>query len=344
MSAVTTDDTSAPAQLRSRRWSYRVLVAWARSAIRVFYRRVEVDGIEHVPTDRPAMLAASHTNGLADVAVIVGAAPRFPHFLAASPWWKRRGPRTLFELGGVLPVHRPGDARNRQHSNSRTFAACHDALRAGEHLAIFPAGAMYDDPRGQPMKTGAARIALGAAADGVGEIAIVPVGLVYEDRGRFRSDAAIRFGEPIEIDDWLARYGAERRPTVRALTAQLTEAVDKVAAPLDARDLSAGSRRGRAARLAVLTPFAAAGAVLHAPVLLAGWIADRVCDEPWHATVKGVSGTALVPIVWAGEFAFLARRMPLRRATAITVGVAASGVAVLAWLDTRRELALTAGS
>jgi 1-acyl-sn-glycerol-3-phosphate acyltransferase len=317
-----------------------VLVAWARIAIRVFYRRVEVDGLEHVPTDRPAMLAASHTNALADVAVIVAKAPRFPHFLAASPWWKRRAARALFEFGGVLPVRRPGDARSGEQSNARTFAACHDALRAGEHLAIFPAGEMYDDPRGQPMKTGAARIALGAAADGAGEIAVVPVGLVYADRGRFRSDAAIRFGEPIEIDDWLARYGTERRPTVRAVTAQLGEALDKVTGPVDVRVATEATRRSRAARLALLTPLAGIGAVLHAPVLLAGWVAHRACDEPWHATVKGVSGTVLVPLVWTGEFAFLTRRMPARRAAAVMAGVSVSGVAVLAWIDARRDLAL----
>ena len=213
--------------LPRRRWSFRLLIAWARTAIRVFYRRVEVEGLEHVATDRPTILAASHTNALGDVAIIVAVAPRFPHFLAASSWWSRGYARALFRLGGVLPVHRAADAVGRP-DNTEMFAACNDALRANEHLAIFPAGVMHEDAYGRPLKTGAARIALGAVDVGVHDVAIVPVGIVYESRGRFRSDAAIRFGAPIPVAPRLDGYRSDPKAAVRVLT----------------DDLRVGARRG----------------------------------------------------------------------------------------------------
>ena len=69
-------------------FSYRALQVWARSAIHVVYRRAEVTGLSNIPTDRPAILAANHSNALADIAVIVAKMPRFPQFLAAASWWK----------------------------------------------------------------------------------------------------------------------------------------------------------------------------------------------------------------------------------------------------------------
>jgi 1-acyl-sn-glycerol-3-phosphate acyltransferase len=202
----------------ANRISYRALRAWARSAVAVFYARTEVTGAARVPRDRPAILAANHGNALGDVAVIVAKMPAFPHFLAASSWWKRAPVRLFFQFGGVVPIHRRRDGGGGAQ-NVTSFEACHVALRAGAHIAIFPEGEMHLEPALLPLKTGAARIALGAADEaGVHGIAIVPVGLVYDDRGRFRSDVEIHFGEPIAADEWLDAYRTDRTRTVRDVT------------------------------------------------------------------------------------------------------------------------------
>ncbi len=50
--------------------------------------------------------------------------------------------------------------------NEDAFVECHRALSAGDVVAIFPEGTTHDRPRIDPIKTGAARIALGARATG----------------------------------------------------------------------------------------------------------------------------------------------------------------------------------
>jgi 1-acyl-sn-glycerol-3-phosphate acyltransferase len=203
--------------------SYRILQAWARTAIHVIYRHADVTGIANVPTDRPAVLAANHSNALADIAVIVAKTPRFPQFLAAASWWKSPPARLLFRLGGDIPIHRSRDGPDTRHNRS-TFDACHAALAAGAHIAIFPEGEMHLEPALMPLKTGAARIALGAAADAaVRGIVIVPVGIVYEHRSRFRSDLEMRFGEPIEVDEWVDRARVDSRKAARELTDLLAD-------------------------------------------------------------------------------------------------------------------------
>ena len=89
------------------------------------------------------------------------------------------------------------------------FAACHEALAEGAHIALYPEGGVHREPRMIPLKTGTARIALGAAADdGVRGIEIVPIGLVYDDKARFRSQVAIHIGQGIDVDEWVERYRA----------------------------------------------------------------------------------------------------------------------------------------
>ncbi len=329
--------------MRRRKLSYRALRTWARSAVAVFYRRVDVEGREHVAVGRPTIFAANHSNALADVAVIIAKVPEFPHFLAAASWWKRRSARMLFTLGGVLPVQRRGDTPG-PHDNGRTFDACFRALADDAHLAIFPEGVMNLDPALLPLKTGTARIGLGAAESGVEGVVIVPVGLVYEARGRFRSDATVRFGQPLVMDDWLDRYAGDAFGTVGTVTQLLTEELTRVTKPRPT-GLGHAADRPRAVReLALLTPAAAVGLLANGPVLVAGLLARARDDEMWHATIKGVSGTVLLPLSWGAEIAFLSRRYGVRRAFALTAAGAVAGRATLAWLDRRQDLAAARSS
>ena len=49
------------------------------------------------------------------------------------------------------------------------------------------------------MKTGAARIALGAFAEGVEDLVIMPIGLAFEDRVAFRGRAFVEVGMPLVL-------------------------------------------------------------------------------------------------------------------------------------------------
>jgi 1-acyl-sn-glycerol-3-phosphate acyltransferase len=207
-----------------------VLRLWARAALAAFYGPTEVTADRPVPYDRPTILAVNHSNALADVAVLVANAPRFPRFIAAASWWDRAAARVLFRLGGVLPIERAHERSGDSH-NTSTFAACRAALADGEHIAIFPEGELNVGDDLLPIRTGAARIALDAATEGeVRGVAIVPVAIIYEAPERFRSGLHIHFGAPIELDDWVDEGRVDPVRTARAVTdllaANLADAVD----------------------------------------------------------------------------------------------------------------------
>jgi glycerol-3-phosphate O-acyltransferase/dihydroxyacetone phosphate acyltransferase len=215
----------------------------ARLLLATFFRDVEVVGEERVPAGRPLVLVANHVNGLVDPLLVLGALPLAPRFLAKSTLWKIPVLSGLLDLARALPVYRRqdegadpaesgGDAA-RLATNEATFARCFDELAAGGAIALFPEGTSHNQPALQPLKTGAARIALGAEAGRASAgralgVAILPVGFTFDARGRFRSRALVEVGELLDPAPELALYAGEPATAVRALTARIDAALQRV--------------------------------------------------------------------------------------------------------------------
>jgi len=202
----------------------------ARGLLRLFFRQVEVVGAEHLPRGRPLVLVANHENNLIDPILVIGfSGARCPRFLAKSTLWSHPVVRPLLELSGALPVYRQQDARAQVARNVDSFARCADLLAAGGTIALFPEGGSHNFPHRLPLKTGAARIILEAAAHrGVRGIAVVPVGLTYDDKDRFRSRVLVQIGPPLDPSPEAEAYAAGPRRAVRALTARMAEALTDV--------------------------------------------------------------------------------------------------------------------
>ena len=66
---------------------------------------------------------------------------------------------------------------------------------SGDAVCIFPEGVSHSTGRLEPLRTGAARMALSAAAQGI-DVQLVPVGINPEDKTDFRSRLTIVYGHP----------------------------------------------------------------------------------------------------------------------------------------------------
>jgi glycerol-3-phosphate O-acyltransferase / dihydroxyacetone phosphate acyltransferase len=206
----------------------RLLLVVARVLALGFFRRIEVDGRSRLPgRGQPTLFAVSHLNGFVDPVVFIAGVRRFPRFIAKRALWRYLPARPVLALVGVVPVERREDSADTS-SNRSSFEACHRVLSEGQAVAIFPEGTTHDRLELAPIRTGAARIALGARAAGVGRITIVPVGILYESKFKLRSRALLRVGEPIDLDDAVASLvpgrpvgGEDDHEAVRALTDQV---------------------------------------------------------------------------------------------------------------------------
>jgi 1-acyl-sn-glycerol-3-phosphate acyltransferase len=184
---------------------YTLLKALLKHALHVFFRRLDVEGAEQVPTRGPLLLAANHPNTLVDVLLVASAIERKVGFVAKATLFSGIT-GWLFRHLGALPVARKIDGpvdEAAQRKNAEVMERCEGGIAAGQAILIFPEGVSQDDPRLMKLKTGLARIALGAAARSDQPVAIVPVALTYDDPGIFRSRARVSFGAPLDVSPYL---------------------------------------------------------------------------------------------------------------------------------------------
>jgi len=195
-------------------------MGFARHAVRTYYR-VEHLG-ERVPESGPLLLVGNHPNGLVDPVLVAGTTARALRFLGKAPLFELPVLGRVMRALQVLPVYRSQDGADTA-ANARTFAAVHAALARGEVVCLFPEGRSHDEPALLKLKTGAARMALGAEARAGWALGvrIVPVGLVYRAKPSFRSRVAVWTGAPLGLRDLRELFERDERGSVEALTQRI---------------------------------------------------------------------------------------------------------------------------
>ncbi|HEX7117529.1 MAG TPA: 1-acyl-sn-glycerol-3-phosphate acyltransferase [Longimicrobiales bacterium] len=206
-------------------------MSWlSRFAARTFYRLELAGG--SVPAAGPVLLVANHPNSLLDPALVAAAARRPVRFLAKAPLFSDPKIGWLVRGAGSIPVYRRADDPAAVGRNEEMFRAVHAALAAGAAVGIFPEGISHSASSLAPLKTGAARIALGAAPAVGGAFPVVPVGLCYRRKDRFRSEALALVGAPVRWDD-LADAGTGEPAAVRELTRRIEAALHETTINLE---------------------------------------------------------------------------------------------------------------
>jgi glycerol-3-phosphate O-acyltransferase / dihydroxyacetone phosphate acyltransferase len=229
-------------------------------ALRLFFRRIEASGVEKAPRAGAVIFVLNHPNGLVDPALVFVSLPRRVSFLAKSTLFKIPVGGWLLRTLEALPVYRriDPDAAGEMAKNLETFRAAQELLARGRCVAVFPEGVSHDETKLKPIKTGAARIALGALGiqnskfkiqnspqiedrepetENRFDLKIMAVGLYYTSKTAFRSEALIRYGEifevePVELDE----NGEPPRASVQALTDRIEAALRRVTLNLESAE------------------------------------------------------------------------------------------------------------
>jgi 1-acyl-sn-glycerol-3-phosphate acyltransferase len=200
----------------------------AKAACFTFFRSIEVTGEERIPRGVPLVLVANHHNSLVDPILVLGTTGVHARFLAKATLWNVPLTRQLLKLAKSIPVHRAQDGAD-MAKNDETFAACWAVLAEGGAIALFPEGISHDAPHLARLKTGAARIVLGAAERlRVRNTRIVPVGLTFEQKGKFRSRALVTIGEALDPTPWMEQHARDPASAVRGLTDAVRGALERV--------------------------------------------------------------------------------------------------------------------
>lgn len=229
------------------------LVRWAlRLSLLGFYRRVEIQGVELIPETGPMLVVANHTNAFVDPLIVLTGQRRRVTLTAKSTLARNPLLAPVIKGLGVVLLHRSDD-RHRgaaPEQNVEALAACVTILTNGGAVFVFPEGVSHSDPAMRPFKTGAARLVsafLEASPDR--ELWIVPVGLHFTKKDRWRSEALALVGVPVQAREWAGRQPAsadDGRVDVRTLTEAMrgwVEALTMNFSSEEERSLLSGAER-----------------------------------------------------------------------------------------------------
>jgi 1-acyl-sn-glycerol-3-phosphate acyltransferase len=214
----------------------------ARFWIWFFFERVEVRHPERVPSMGPVLLCINHPNNLIDSLLVGSVLPRTVHFLATAALFRNPLLGRFLAALGVIPVHRKADDPDQSLRNVEMFVACDEAFDRGRLIAIYPEGATHSQARLQRIKTGAARIALAYETHAPGRLTIVPVGLSFAARRRFRGRVLVSFGEPVGVSPYLAGYREEPAKALHTLTTAIQGAMEREVVHVERIDTAAFGR------------------------------------------------------------------------------------------------------
>ncbi|KAJ7773248.1 glycerol-3-phosphate-1-acyltransferase [Mycena metata] len=186
---------------------YRILRKVSDWALVSFYSETYVDsGEQNVPKNTPIIITPCHHNELIDVATL---AATIPHRRKVSFWAKSTtfshpvlGP--ILSSSGAIPVRRNPDKVDSATSNAALFDASTAALARNQVIGVFPEGTSYTEPAIAQILSGAAWAALEFMRSQhkhgkTGSVVIIPVGIVYTNKSKFRSRVHVEYGLPIDM-------------------------------------------------------------------------------------------------------------------------------------------------
>jgi 1-acyl-sn-glycerol-3-phosphate acyltransferase len=214
---------------------YGALRAVVSLALRRFFRvEAAAEATAALARPGPVLLVANHPAALIDPGLVFALSPRRLTFLAKAPLFSLPVLGWLLKGLGALPVYRKKDGAD-PAQNEGTLTASVDALVAGRALMLFPEGISHTEPQLAALKTGAARIALEGARRGAA-VQVVPVGLTYEAKTRFRSRVRLEVGPALAVRDFLEAPGEAPAQAARRLTDSIAAGLRAVTLNLDAWD------------------------------------------------------------------------------------------------------------
>ena len=164
----------------------------AKFFVRLFFRiifNLHYEGRDNIPRGEAVIYASNHRSN-ADPPLLGGGAVGKYAFMAKEELFRNKLFAWLIRTRGAFPV-------SRGKGDMSVIETAIDRLHNGRSLMIFPEGTRSKDGKVGRGHSGAALIA--AKADR----RIVPVGIVYGDKLKFRTRVTVKFGKPIDPKDYV---------------------------------------------------------------------------------------------------------------------------------------------
>lgn len=279
------------------RWTTGIALHW-------FYSDIRIVGEEKIPASGPLLIAVNHQNALVDSLIVGWLVPRRIAMTAKATLTHNPFIAILFRILHVVPLRRVSDEARKSSGlpvdrsrNAEAFKEILNLLRRNGAVLIFPEGKSHNEAGLEPLKTGLARLALQARDEStIRGLKILPLGLVFEDKGTPSTIVGAHVGEVIEMDSWPDRDHTK-------LTQEIADRLRAVSeeAGLPPQRLSSSKENNDLLRERVIALAAWWGRLTHrVPVRIARSLAVKRstnADEPAMFTIMFGVGLVLLTYV-----------------------------------------------
>lgn len=199
----------------------RVVRSAFRALLKIYFKHVEVVGERPAPATGGRVFVSNHKNALIDPILVLIDAPCDVSPLAKSTLWKMPGLTWLLDLAEAVPILRRSDDPNKgAGANDEIFERVAQHLARGGNILAFPEGTSHNEPHMSRLKSGAARMLERARAHGAKGLTYQAVGLEFDERHAFRSNAVVAYG-PV-------RQVPEEGPLVEPVTKQMHDDLEQM--------------------------------------------------------------------------------------------------------------------
>lgn len=220
----------------SAKW--RLLSYYVFFLMRLFYRRITVEGKENIPAHGPVIFAPNHQNALMDPLAILYAARRQTVFLARADIFKIPLLRNLFFWLKIIPVFRIRDGKENLGNNEASFNVAVEVLENKRSVCIFPEAAHTNLRSLLPLRKGIPRLAFMAEEKNNFKLGlnVVPAGIYFDNYEHMRSVLHVRFGKPIAVYQFEAEYWQNPQKAMLTFRDKLTDKLSALALNIKTRE------------------------------------------------------------------------------------------------------------
>lgn len=205
---------------------YRLFRIWANIAIRVFYGKIEVNGLENIPKDVPLLIASNHPNGFLEPIIMACLFPRPLHFMVRGDVFRKKWLKPILKSTNQIPIFRFKDGFSQLRKNDDNLREAYKALDDGAAIILFIEGGTQNIKKLRPFQKGLARMAATYLdrEGGRKDLHILPVAINFVSPFVLRSRVVLNVDKAFDAKSYFDNE-TPRTQQIKNLTSELYDKI-----------------------------------------------------------------------------------------------------------------------
>lgn len=193
---------------------YHLVLYYVKIGLHLFYKKIEIIGLENIPENAAVLFVANHQNAMMDPILVGTHNSRVLYFLARASAFKNKIAGKLLNQLNAMAIYRVRDGVDSKKLNEVVFDKCNKLLNKNKSMLIFPEGSHNILRKVRSLRGGFTRITFDYLdKNPTKEFYIIPIGLNYNNTLNYAKTVKIIYGKPILASAFYNNKNSEESKT-----------------------------------------------------------------------------------------------------------------------------------